>query len=168
MAKDLSTTVNVEMESERLDSTISFCESNPIFSEIGELLSNLKQDVNQACVDGAKEIAEDNKSLQELMIQTNGSIITGGLINSIKLTQNNDMSWTILPEADYAEYVEYGRGEVRPSSAKALHFFDHGVEVFTKYSGPATPKPFVEPAFTGGTLERGLSILEGCINNVIN
>ena len=42
----------------------------------------------------------------------------------------------------YAKFVEYGRGPVRPVRAKVLHWDG----VFTKYAGPAAPRPFIRPA----------------------
>ncbi|WP_283390498.1 hypothetical protein [Methanobrevibacter woesei] len=164
---DLTNIVTVELDESSIDSAISYCNSNPIFDELSDILMNMKADISTAAQEGVKLIAEENKASQELFIMINGSIVTGTLINSIIISQLSAYSYTIFPDVDYAWYVEKGRGEVRPVSANALHFFVGGSEVFTQYSGPAQPKPFVEPAFNQ-TEQKAVDIIDEAIKNVID
>lgn len=168
MVEGLDTTINVELETDNIDEAISYCNSNSAISGVGDILSDIKSTIEEASQEGVRLAAEDNKSMQELWIQQNNSIVTGNLLSSITIYQNSDTSWTVVPEADYAYYVEFGRGPVRPVSAKALHFFVEGEEVFTKYSGPSMPKPFVQPSFEVTENNNASTIIMEAINNAIN
>ena len=65
----------------------------------------------------------------------------------------------------YPLCVEFGRGEVRPIRAKALHWFTlSGTEIFSQYSSPAPPRPFVKPAFEE-TNNRAVDIVKVAIYN---
>lgn len=66
---------------------------------------------------------------------------TGALRASITY-EVGDMEATITATAPYAHFVEFGRGEVSPRTAKVLHWD----EVFTMHAGPAAPRPFMRPA----------------------
>lgn len=158
MADDLTTIVNVELDTTGLDSL-----SSDSF-DLSEVVDSLKQQLNTGAIEAAQRLSEKVHSFQEQFIYNNGSVVTGGLINSITETQNDTMSWTIEPTVEYAQYVEHGRGEVRPVFAKALHYYDGGTEVFTKYSGPALAKPFVYPAWEQIESE-AIGIVEESISN---
>lgn len=87
-------------------------------------------------------------------LQNNTSVVTGHLLSTIRvfdeLSSENGDGITIVvgTDADYAEYIEYGRGPVRPVNAMALHWIDPetGKDVFAQYAGPTEPQPFMEPA----------------------
>ena len=56
---------------------------------------------------------------------------------------------------DYAGYIEYGRGPVRPLKEGGwLHWIDKssGKDVFAKFANATEPSPFMEPAVTSMTL----------------
>ena len=159
MADDLTTIVGVELDTSGLDSLNSNTDI-----DFSELVDTIAQSLNTGCIEAAQRLSEKVHSFQEQFIYSNGSIITGGLINSISETETDTMTWTIEPTVEYATYVEHGRGEVRPVYAKCLHYFDGGEEIFTKYSGPAMAKPFVYPAWEQIESE-AIGIVEESISN---
>jgi len=167
MVADLGTIVKVEVSTDSINSAIDLCDDSEIFGDLGSILFNLKTDIELAAEDGLKTLAENNKSYQEDFISSNGSIVTGGLINSIMVDETSDKEYYIGTFLDYAYYVEYGRGPVVPVTAKVLHFEIDGEDIFTHYSGPAEPRPFVAPAFEK-TESEAISVIEEAINNVIN
>ena len=79
----------------------------------------------------------------------------------VGITVNNSLTGKQIEELSDTSYlvgtsithfyplcVEKGRGEVRPVNAKVLHWFTlSGNEVFSMYSSPAPPRPFVKPAY---------------------
>ena len=81
-------------------------------------------------------------------LQQQQSIDRGHLLASIEILDEDVGKYvTVGTTVPYAEFVEFGRGPIRPVNAKVLHFFlKDGTEVFTTYAGPAEPRPFLEPA----------------------
>lgn len=155
------------MKTEQIDDAITLCNSNPIFDEIANMITELKEDITDAANEGLREAAEDNRDLQAMFITINRSIVTGGLIQSIVVNEESETSFSIVPEAEYANFVEEGRGEVRPVSAKVLHWVDYGENIFRMYSGPSRPRPFVEPAFERTDGGRAIKFIEEAISNVL-
>lgn len=85
-------------------------------------------------------------------VQNNTSIVSGDLHASIQVFRVGELEGDVGTDLDYAEWVEYGRGPVVPVNAKFLHFFTKdGKEIFTKFVGPAEPRPFMEPAVISNT-----------------
>jgi len=167
MVDDLGTIVRVELSTDSIDATISYCEGIDIFEEIGGMLTTLKDDIQSGAEDGIEDVADKTKSLQEDFITSNGSIVTGELIGSITVDATSSTEYYIGTPLDYAKYVEYGRGAVVPVNASILHFEIDGDDVFTNYSGPSQRKPFVEPAFQQINSE-AVNIIDEAINNAIN
>lgn len=48
-----------------------------------------------------------------------------------------------VADSFYADWVEYGRGPVRPVHAKVLRWFENGKPVFSMYSKPSKPRLFM-------------------------
>lgn len=167
MSGDLETRIKIEMKTDQIDSAINLCKSNSLFGEIGDMISEFKENVTNAAQEGLREAAEDNQDLQTMFITINKSIVKGSLIQSIVVNEESETSFTIVPEADYANIVENGRGEVHPVSARVLHWVDYGEDIFRMYSGPAQPKPFVEPAFERTDNGRAVKFIEEAISNVL-
>ena len=97
-------------------------------------------------------------------------MFTNRLLNSIDIEDESDTSYVIGTNITefYPLCVEKGRGEVRPIRAQYLHWFTlSGKEIFSKYSSPAKPRPFVKPAFEE-TSRRALDIVIGAIYNATN
>ena len=122
---------------------------------------------------GLGKIAETLKSLQELAIATNATFTTaenGGLLRSIEIEDESDTTYIVGTNIThfYPLCIEFGRGEVRPIRAQALHWFTlSGNEVFSKYSSPAPARPFVKPAFEQ-TNKDATDIVKEAIYNATN
>ncbi len=98
---------------------------------------------NQKAADMAVDLARNN-------LQNNGSINSGELLGDIGIKENNNKGMDILigTYKPWAIYIEFGRGPIRPVTAKVLHWKDKdtGDDVFSMYAGPTEPEPFFEPA----------------------
>lgn len=68
---------------------------------------------------------------------------TGRLEKSIFSEINGDTIF-IGTEIEYAKYVVYGRGEVRPVRAKSLHWTQGGKDVFAMKAGKVDANDFVK------------------------
>ena len=166
---ELDTEVNVKLDTSELDELIQFLNSDPIFAPAVAMAERYKRGLEDGSKLGAKTIAEVDKSLQELAIATNATFTNanGGLLRSIEIQDESDTNYVIGTNIThfYPLCVEFGRGEVRPVKAKALHWFTlSGDEVYSQYSSPAPPRPFVKPAFEE-TNNRAIDIVKEAIYN---
>lgn len=77
------------------------------------------------------------------------------LKNSVRVVAQGNHQYEIGAYQEYASYVNNGRGPVRPTHKKSLHWVDpkYG-EVFTKYAAPSRPNDF-----KGRTLKRWIAYL---------
>ena len=165
--EELNTIVNVNIDTGELDQLINFLNNDPIFQPAVDIAINYKNGIVEGSKAGAQIIAQTNKSLQELAIATNATMFTNRLLNSIDIEQESDTSYLIGTNIThfYPLCVEKGRREVRPIRAKYLHWFTlSGTEIFSKYSSPAPPRPFVKPAFEE-TSKRAMDIVKEAIYN---
>lgn len=147
---ELDIGVSVELDTNELDNAISIVSGNEYFTDIGDELEKLREDLNKNSDELAEQLAERGKSLQQLAIGMNGTIASGDLLNSIEVEDDGERSYLVGTTINhfYPLVVEKGRGAVVPVRAKMLHFFTQsGDEVFTKYSKPFPGKPYVEPAY---------------------
>ena len=149
---ELDTSVNVKLDTTELDDLIQFLKDDPNFKPAVSIAEKFKKGIENGAKNGARKIAETDKSLQELAIASNATFTNsnGGLLRSISIESKSDNSYVIGTTIAhfYPLCVEKGRREVRPVRAKVLHWFTlSGNEVFSKYSKPAPPRPFVKPAF---------------------
>lgn len=167
---ELDTKVNVNLNTNELDDLIGVLGKDPIFQPALEIAQRYKKGIEEGSKVGAETIAETVKSLQELAIATNATFTTtssGGLLRSIEIEEDSETSYTIGTNIShfYPLCVEKGRREVRPVVAKSLHWFTlSGTEIFSKYSSPAPPRPFVKPAYEQ-TKSRAVDIVKGAIYN---
>ena len=84
-------------------------------------------------------------------LQNNTNISTGTLHASIMILDEGDDYIVVGTLEDYAGYIEYGRGPVRPLKEGGwLHWIDKssGKDVFAKFANATEPSPFMEPAVT--------------------
>ena len=97
-----------------------------------------------ALVETANDIIAEARS----NIQQNQNINSGSLLSSIKILADNGDSLVIGSDMDYAGYIEYGRGPVRPINKQYLSWIDKssGKRIFAKYAKATEPQPFMEPA----------------------
>lgn len=147
---ELNTNVDVILDISQLDSLIETLNNDPVLSPAVSIAEQFKKGIENGAKKGALKIAKTNKSLQELAIATNASMFTNKLLNSIDIEQKDDYSYIVGTNIThfYPLCVEKGRKEVRPVFKKVLHYFTlSGVEIFSKYSRPAQPRPFVKPAY---------------------
>ena len=160
---ELDTEVNVNLNTDELDELIEVLGNGSIFQPAVEIALRYKNGI----IEGAKTIAQVDKSLQELAIATNAIMFSNKLLNSIEITEESETNYLIGTNIThfYPLCVEKGRREVRPIRAKYLHWFTlSGTEIFSKYSSPAPPRPFVKPAFEE-TNNRAVDIVKEAIYN---
>ena len=68
---------------------------------------------------------------------------TGNLLHSFRY-ETGRLQGRWFPTADYAAYVEYGRGFVYPQKGSVLAWKDPGGGmVFARYARPSKPRPFM-------------------------
>ena len=164
---ELDTEVNVNLNTEELDELIEVLGDDPIFEPAVEIAKRYKKGIEEGAKTGAKTIAQVDKSLQELAIATNATMFSNKLLNSIEITEESETNYIIGTNIThfYPLCVEKGRREVVPIRAKFLHWFTlSGNEIFSKYSSPAPPRPFVKPAFEE-TNNRAVDIVKEAIYN---
>ena len=164
---ELDTQVNVNLNTDELDELIEFLNDDPVFKPAVEIAQRYKKGIEEGSKIGAEKIAKTVKSLQELAIGVNATIFSGDLLNSIEIEEESETSYLIGTTIShfYPLCVEKGRGEVRPIRAKALHWFTlSGTEIFSQYSSPAPPRPFVKPAFEE-TSNQAIDIVKEAIYN---
>lgn len=153
--EELNVEIDVTVDTSDIDKVIDDINSGDsdiaeLFAPAIEILSNYKKGVESGSKKGAEKVADRTRSLQELTIAMNGSIAKGNLINSIEVEKKSDTNYLVGTNIDhfYPLTIEKGRGEVRPIRFKFLHYFTlSGIEIFSKYSRPTTPKPYVEPSY---------------------
>ena len=164
---ELDTEVNVNLNTDELDELIEVLGNGSIFQPAVEIALRYKNGIIEGAKSGAKTIAQVDKSLQELAIATNAIMFSNKLLNSIEITEESETNYLIGTNIThfYPLCVEKGRREVRPIRAKYLHWFTlSGTEIFSKYSSPAPPRPFVKPAFEE-TNNRAVDIVKEAIYN---
>ena len=164
---ELDTEVNVNLNTDELDELIEVLGNDPIFQPAVEIAQRYKNGIIEGAKTGAKTIAQVDKSLQELAIATNATMFSNKLLNSIEITEESETNYIIGTNIThfYPLCVEKGRREVRPIRAKFLHWFTlSGTEIFSKYSSPAPPRPFVKPAYEE-TSNRAVDIVKEAIYN---
>lgn len=167
--QELDTIVDVKLDIADLEGAIDTLDGDPLFSEIADIFKELADGLNKGAEEGAKELAERVRSLQELFIAMNNSIHSRRLIGSIDV-EGGGTEYTIGTNISelYPLAVELGRKEVTPVNKKALRWVTlSGAVVFSKYSGPTNPAPFSQPAYEQG-LDEAEEIIGGAIDNVIN
>lgn len=52
MSGDLETRIKIEMKTDQIDDAINLCKSNSLFSEIGDVISEFKENVTNAAQEG--------------------------------------------------------------------------------------------------------------------
>lgn len=154
---EIQTRVKVVNNTSEIDNLINTIESDSILSLV---LSNTVDDLKNTKIILEKEsnslafkVAERIGSYQEQFISMNGSILTGQMHDSVMVEDSGDGEALVGNTAQsiegfpYPLVIEFGRGEVRPQTSKFLRWVKPtGEVVFSKYSGPVSPKPFYKPS----------------------
>lgn len=156
--EELMTDVEVLIDTSELDEIIetfgslgASSEVSNLFKPLVDMASDIKKGVESGAKDGAKKVGERLKSLQEMYIALNGSIVSGDLLSSIKNRKLDEYRWRIGTDIAhfYPLTIEFGRGPVRPVNKPFLQFKIGDQWIRTKFVRDTytTHTPFVEPAF---------------------
>lgn len=153
---ELQTKVKVKNNTEQIDTLLNTLETDNILSQVLspaiEQLKHDKETIKQSCDELADKVAERISSYQEQFIRMNGSVLTGLMADSVETESLGDGEAIVGNTAHseegfpYPITIEFGRGEVRPKNGKVLRWVQNGEVVFSKYSSPTSPRPFVEPS----------------------
>src|SRR3990167_7227680 len=111
-------------------------------------LSDLIRNTDKNLNDALQEIGDSIVSEARSNLQNNTNINSGTLLSSIRILEEGQNYIIVGSDIDYAEYIEYGRGPVRPINGEWLHWIDKqtGKDVFAKFAKATEPSPFLEPA----------------------
>lgn len=138
-------------------------------SKFRQQMQKLQDGLQQVVSQGLQEIAEQGAKTarEQKEFKSHG---TGGLEDAIQAYRNSALQQGILANKPYASWVEYGNGpagsKIYPTSAKALHFYIDGKEVFAKYVTASAPKPFMSKAVSFVN-QSGEQIMARHLNNFI-
>ena len=143
--------VNIHVTAEGLEQNKEFL--NNLINNHDEELNELLQKIGEDIINDAKEI-----------LMLNDNVLTARLINSIEFLEQGNKVIVIGTKVPYAGIIEFGRGPVRPVTAKVLHWIDPvtGKDVFSKYSGPVEAMPFLQPA-----VEKNSKIFTGLYTEMV-
>src|SRR3990167_7942249 len=100
---------------------------------LSELISSMDEDLSDAIIKLGDSIVAEARS----NLQNNTNINSGTLLSSIRILEEGSNYVIIGSDIDYAEYIEYGRGPVRPKNPDGwLHWIDKqtGKDVFRKFA----------------------------------
>ena len=120
------------------------------------ILSNIEQGIDKKHSEIIHQLGERIVFEARNNLQNNTNINSGHLLSSIKILKEDEHSIWIGTETDYAYYIEYGRGPVRPLKEGGwLHWIDKssGKDVFAKFANATEPMPFLEPAVVTVSLD---------------
>lgn len=112
---------------------------------LSELIDNMDDDLSYAITKLGESIVAEARS----NLQNNTNINSGTLLSSIRILEEGPNYVIVGTDSDYASYIEYGRGPVRPLKEDGwLHWIDKqtGKDVFAKFAKATEPSPFLEPA----------------------
>ena len=117
---------------------------------LSELITSMDDDLSDAITKLGESIVAEARS----NLQNNTNINSGMLLSSIRILEEGPNFVIVGTDSDYASYIEYGRGPVRPLKEDGwLHWIDKqsGKDVFAKFAKATEPMPFLEPAVISET-----------------
>lgn len=120
------------------------------------ILDNIEKGIDKKHEELLHELGESIVYEARSNLQNNTNINSGHLLSSIKILKEDENSIWIGTDVDYAWYIEYGRGPVRPLKEGGwLHWIDKtsGKDVFAKFANATEPMPFLEPAVIKKSLD---------------
>ena len=112
-------------------------------------LNYIKSNLETINMDMLHQLGEAIVAEARSNLQNNTNIDSGTLLSSIMIFEETGDSITLGTNSEYASYIEYGRGPVRPLKEGGwLHWIDKtsGKDVFAKFANATEPSPFLEPA----------------------
>lgn len=119
------------------------------FEENEDVIKFIKDNIDTHHQEMLHNLGESIVAEARSNLQNNTNINTGTLLSSIMILEETDNEIIIGTREDYAGYIEYGRGPVRPLKEGGwLHWIDKssGKDVFAKFANATEPSPFMEPA----------------------
>lgn len=98
----------------------------------------------ETALERLKRIKDNIATYGVVLMQNEMPKRTGQMAASVQSSINGD-TITIGTPKEYAPIVVTGRGEIRPRTAKALHWkgWPNGGDVFAMRSGPVKPNDFL-------------------------
>ena len=127
---------------------------------LSDLIANTDEHLNDALHEVGESIVAEARS----NLQNNTNINSGHLLSTIRILEEGPNYIIIGTDVDYAGYIEYGRGPVRPLNPDGwLHWIDKqtGKDVFAKFAKATEPMPFLEPAVISESSKFSDLTLEG-------
>ena len=124
------------------------------FEDNEELLQFIRENIDSHNKEMLYMLGESIVAEARSNLQNNTNINSGTLLSSIMILDEGDDYIIVGTREDYAGYIEYGRGPVRPLKEGGwLHWIDKssGKDVFAKFANATEPMPFMEPAVIGIT-----------------
>lgn len=119
------------------------------FENNEQVLKHIRDNIDIHNMEMLKLLGETIIAEARSNLQNNTNINTGNLLSSIMILEEGDDFIIVGTREDYASYIEYGRGPVRPLKEGGwLHWIDKttGKDVFAKFANATEPSPFLEPA----------------------
>jgi hypothetical protein len=118
------------------------------FNNNRTLLQRLAGDQTEGIGMLLHKLGEDIVAEARHLLQQQQAIDSGHLLSSVRILDESFANYIVVgSDVFYAGIVEFGRGPIKASPGKVLHFFTKdGQEVFTKSVGPAEPQPYLGPA----------------------
>ena len=119
------------------------------FERTQDVLDYIKKNIDEDVMTSLYLLCETIVAEARSNLQNNTNIDSGTLLSSIRILEEGNDFIIIGTDVDYAGYIEYGRGPVRPLKEGGwLHWIDKttGKDVFAKFANAVEPSPFMEPA----------------------
>ena len=126
------------------------------FDKARMILDSIEKGIDKKHADIIHTIGETIVFEARSNLQNNTNINSGHLLSTIRILAEDESSIWVGTDADYAWYIEYGRGPVRPLKEDGwLHWIDKqtGKDVFAKFAKATDPMPFLEPAVVRVSLD---------------
>ena len=126
------------------------------FERTQDILDYIKKNIDEDVMTSLYLLCETIVAEARSNLQNNTNIDSGTLLSSIRILEEGDNFIIIGTDVDYAGYIEYGRGPVRPLKEGGwLHWIDKssGKDVFAKFANATEPSPFMEPAVVQHTMD---------------
>ena len=128
---------------------MSFTIQSKGFEHSEDVINYIKDNIDSHTQEMLLVLGETIVAEARSNLQNNTNIDSGTLLSSIMILEENNNRIIVGTREEYASYIEYGRGPVRPLKEGGwLHWIDKttGKDVFAKFANATEPSPFLEPA----------------------
>ena len=128
---------------------MSFTIQSKGFEHSEDVINYIKDNIDSHTQEMLLVLGETIVAEARSNLQNNTNIDSGTLLSSIMILEENNNQIIVGTREEYASYIEYGRGPVRPLKEGGwLHWIDKttGKDVFAKFANATEPSPFLEPA----------------------